>query len=326
MEPHRTTHLAQPANLLTVLLLGGLLLSWSGCGSDAPRTPPAEKTGQLQIVCTTGQIGDMLTRIGGKHVTVETLMGPATDPHRYEASRADLQRLAAADLIFINGLNLEARLKAVLDEQAEQRPVYAVTHDLREKGDRWLRKVAASKDTYDPHVWLDASLWARCVDDVATRLTEQDKAHAADYRRNADRMIAELESLHLLCKQQVAQIPQEKRVLVTAHDAFGYFGGACGMETYGLQGFSTADEVDQEAVNDLADLLVARNIQTVFVENGLSDQGIQTLIKACRDRGHEVTIGGELYSGALGPPGTKAGTYVGAMEHNVTTIAQALRQ
>lgn len=306
-------------------LVSLMILAMTGCGSGPLKTQQPE-TGQLRIVCTTGQIGEMLRSIGGSHVAVESLMGPGVDPHTYSASPADVQRLASADVIFFNGLRLEERLSDLLDDRSKHQPAYAVTHDLREKGDRWLRKVAGSKDAYDPHVWLDASLWARCVDYAATKLMEHDKAHAADYRRNADYYIAELEALHSLCQQQMAQVPGHKRILVTAHDAFGYFGGAYGMESYGLQGFSTMDKVDRGTVEGLTDLLVEHQIRAVFVESSVPDKGIQALSEACRARGHEVIIGGPLYSGALGPPDTEEGTYAGALKHNVMTIVKALKE
>jgi len=307
-------------SIVALALAAGL---FSGCGASPATTAPSG--GRVRVVCTTGQVGDMLRQIGGEHVQVETLMGPGVDPHLYKATPADNRALKGADIVFYNGLHLEGRLADLLEKLAERRPVYAVTADLRTAGDRWLRKVVGSKDTYDPHVWFDVSLWARTVDYAAEKLMKHDPARAAEYRKNADRYIAELEALHQLCKQQLAAIPKEQRVLVTAHDAFGYFGDAYDVEVHGLQGISTADEADLAAVNELIELLAQRKIKAVFVESSVPARNVQALVEGCRARGHEVKIGGELYSDALGRPGTPEATYAGVVKYNLKTIVEALR-
>ncbi len=267
----------------------------------------------------------MLQQIGGEHVAVDVLMGPGVDPHLYKPTPGDRRRLNAADIVFYSGLHLEGRLAALLEKLSSQKPVYAVTEVLLKQHKERLRAVEGGEATYDPHVWFDVSLWACCVDDAAARLGEVDPAHTADYRRNADRYRAELEALHHEVKEHVLQIPKERRVLVTAHDAFAYFGRAYDTEVCSLQGISTADEADLGSVNRLVDLLAARKIKAVFVESSVPPRNVQALVQGCAARGHAVKVGGELYSDALGPPNTPEATYMGVVRYNVRTMVEALR-
>ncbi len=280
---------------------------------------------RLHVVCTTGQVGDMLANIGGWHVKVDTLMGPGVDPHLYKATPRSQRLLIGADVVFYSGLHLEGRLASLLEKLAARKPVYAVTDGLRTGDEHWLRKVPGAENAYDPHVWFDVSLWAACTDYAAEKLAEADPAHAADYRQRAEAYIAELMALHQTCKEQLAEIPKSRRVLVTAHDAFGYFGRAYDVEVRALQGISTADEADLEAVNQLVDLLVTRRIKAVFVESSVPARNIQALVEGCAARGHTITVGGELYSDALGPPRTPEATYIGVVKHNLRTIVDALK-
>jgi manganese/zinc/iron transport system substrate-binding protein len=295
----------------------------SGC------RPAADGPGdKLHVVCTTGQVADMLRKIGGEHVYVEGLMGPGVDPHLFTAVPADTRKLNAADVVFYSGLHLEGRLAGLLEKLQKRKPVYAVTEDIQrrhEQGEPLLREVAGSQGHYDPHVWFDVSLWSKCARYAADRLIAEDPDHEEDYRANADAYIAELEALDRECREELAQIPKPQRVLVTAHDAFGYFGDAYDVEVHGQQGISTASEADLATVNALVDLLVSRKIKAVFVESSIPQRNIQSLVEACATRGHKLVVGGELYSDAMGPEGTPEGTYVGMVRHNLRTIVEALK-
>jgi len=279
----------------------------------------------LRVVCTTGMGADMLRTVGGPHVQVEALMGPGVDPHLYKATPGDVRRLTSADAVFYSGLHLEGRLAELLESLGRWKPAWAVTDDLREHAPQVLRQAPGSAGTYDPHVWFDVSLWARCAQCAADRLVGLDPAHAEDYRRGAADYMARLGDLHAECRRLLAEIPGRRRVLVTAHDAFGYFGAAYDVEVYGLQGMSTTAEADLGGVNELVDMLARRGIKAVFVESSVPAKNIRALIEGCAARGHPVGIGGELFSDALGPPGTPEETYIGMVRYNVKTIVDALK-
>lgn len=279
----------------------------------------------IKVVCTTGIVADLVERVGGDHVDVTGLMGPGVDPHLYKASPSDVRQFNQANIIFYNGLHLEGRLTDLLVQLARRKPTFAVTEGLVELGDARLREPPEFEGFYDPHVWHDVSLWETCLEDVARRLETFDPAHADYYRKRAATARSEFRALHEECLRRLEEIPAEQRVLVTAHDAFGYFGEAYDVEVHGLQGISTVDEPDVQTMESLVDLLVDKQIKAVFVESSVPPRGVEALIEACSARGHTVNNGGQLYSDALGRPGTSAETYVGMMRHNVSTIVEALR-
>ncbi|MGQ9575117.1 MAG: metal ABC transporter solute-binding protein, Zn/Mn family [Thermoguttaceae bacterium] len=301
--------------LLIALSAPGL----SGCGSGWTRPES-----RLLVVCTTGQVGDLLANLGGEHVAVETLMGPGVDPHLFKPTPRSLRLLLAADVVFSSGLHLEGRLSSLLEKLAQRKPVFAVTDGLRLRQPHLLRRLSGL-ETYDPHVWLDVSLWARCAAYAAEKLSEVDPAQSVWYRRRAEQYIGQLLALHRTCQQQLAAVPRQRRVLVTGHDAFGYFAQAYDVEVHALQGMSTADEADLAAVSDLVALLVRRRIKAVFVETSAPPRSVQALVESCAAHGHRIVVGGELFSDALGPAGTPEATYIGAVKHNLRTILEALQ-
>jgi manganese/zinc/iron transport system substrate-binding protein len=308
-------------SLLLRFLLGVLL---AGCRRvDQPY--PNARNSPLQIVCTTGMVGDMLRSLAGTHADVQTLMGPGVDPHLYKATPGDVRRLTAADAVFYSGLHLEGRLAELLEKLHRWKPAHGVTDGLRRYHANRLRPMPGAQGVFDPHVWFDVGLWAQCAEYAAEKLVEIDPAHAADYRRRGQQYVAQLLTLDRFSREQLAAIPRQRRVLVTAHDAFGYFGRAYDVDVFGLQGISTLAEADLGAVNELIDLLVRRGIKAVFVESSVPVKNIQALMEGCAARGHQIRIGGELYSDALGPAGSRANTYVGMVEYNVTTMVKALK-
>jgi manganese/zinc/iron transport system substrate-binding protein len=299
-----------------------LFLLLPGCG---PLVGFADEDSRVRVVCTTGQVGDMLANIGGEHIDVRTLMGAGVDPHLYKATPGDIRLLKGAKVIFYNGLHLEGRLADVLEKLAERKPTFAVIDEIHRDHPERLRQAPEFPTNFDPHIWFDVGLWAECADYAARRLIEVDPAHAADYRKNADLYIARLKKLDADTRAQLAEIPKEQRVLVTAHDAFGYCGRAYDVEVHGLQGISTADEADLGAINDLVRLLTSRRVKAVFIETSVPPKNIRSLIQGCEAAGHPLTLGGELYSDAMGPAGTPEGTYVGMIEYNTQQIVRALR-
>ena len=273
----------------------------------------------IAALCTTGMVADVVRHVGGDHVEVSQLMGAGVDPHLYKASTADIDQLAAADIIFYSGLHLEGKMGDVFERMARRKPTFAITEEVPEQ-----RILEVGDGQFDPHLWFDVSLWSETIGVVETALKQLDPPHAADYAQNANRYRDELAALHVECKERIATIPEDRRVLVTAHDAFNYFGRAYDMQVRAIQGISTESEAGVKEINDLVSFITERKIKAVFVETSVSDRNIKALVEGCQAQGHEVQIGGELFSDAMGAPGTPEGTYVGMVRHNIETIVSAL--
>ena len=305
------------AYVLTAAVL--CLVVAPACG---PAASSGEEDGRLRVTATTGMVADAARNVGGDHVAVTGLMGPGVDPHMYRPSQSTLRKLEEADLILYNGLMLEGGMGQVLDRMARRRPMAAVAEAVpRER----LMQPAEYEGAYDPHVWFDVSLWMHAVEAVRDALIELDPDNEADYRANTEAYLAELEELDAYVREQIASIPDEQRVLVTAHDAFGYFGRAYDIEVLALQGISTAAEFGLQDITRLAREIARREIKAVFLETTIAPRSIQALLEGVRDLGHDVEIGGDLYSDAMGPEGSPEGAYTGMVRHNVDTIVRALR-
>jgi manganese/zinc/iron transport system substrate-binding protein len=304
------------------LLLAAVVLTIVGCG---PIETPRERVldgDTIRVVTTIGMITDAVERVGGERVEVEGLMGPGIDPHLYKASEGDLRRIERADVVFYGGLHLEAKMADVLERVGERRAVRAVTDGIpREE----LIAVAGSSGQHDPHVWFDVELWAHAVEEVRDTLIELDPGSAALYRRNAAVYLDELRELDAYVAGEARRIPAERRVIITAHDAFAYFGRAYGFRVRGLQGISTAAEAGAGDVQELAGFIAERRIPSVFVESSVSPRTIQAVREAVRARGFDVEIGEPLFSDAMGDEGTPEGTYVGMVRHNVDAIVEGLQ-
>jgi len=291
-------------------------LAAAGCGSPPP---PAAGSGRLQVLATTTIVADLVRQVAGDDADVACLMAAGIDPHSYKPTPADADRLQRADLVVASGLHLEGRLAALLERLAGRRPVLAVGDRL--PADRLL---PVTDGLHDPHVWFDAGLWSLCPPLVAETLAGLDPAHAAGYRARAAAHAAALDALDRRVRERMAAIPPERRVLVTAHDAFRYFGRAYGVEVIGVQGTSTESEAGLHDINRLVELLVMRRIPAVFVETSVADRNVAALIEGARARGHAVAVGGRLYSDSLGEPGSGAETLAAALAANVETLAAAL--
>lgn len=301
-----------------LLLIAPLLLLLAGCGGAAEA---GSTDGRFQVVTTIGQIADAARIIGGDHVRVTSLMGAGTDPHLYVASISDVDKLRGADVVFYNGLYLEAQLEDVLEQLGERQTVVAVSAGIDPAE---LLPSASYADEFDPHIWFDVTLWSQAVAQVRDTLMAIDPAHAADYEANAAAYLAELAALHAYVAEQAARVPAEQRVLITAHDAFNYFGRAYDFEVLGLQGISTASEAGTGDVQQLSDFIAARRIPAIFIESSVPVRNVEAVQAAVRNRGFDVGIGGQLFSDAMGDTGTPEGTYVGMVRHNIDTIVGAL--
>ncbi|UYN89052.1 MAG: zinc ABC transporter substrate-binding protein [Anaerolineales bacterium] len=297
------------------LIVFALSLALSACSTPAPTSD------KLQVVTTIGQIGDAAMNIGGDLIDVHPLMGPGVDPHLYVASEGDVTTLQNADVILYNGLYLEAQMVSIMEQISEYKTVVAVAESI--PAERLLAS-PIYPDEHDPHVWFDVQLWRIVVEQVRDTLMAADPANAAAFEANAVAYLAELDELDAYVKQQAERLPVEQRILITAHDAFNYFGRAYEFEVMGLQGISTQSEASTSDVQDLATAIVDRQVPAVFIESSVPVRTVEALQEAVRARGHEVAIGGQLFSDAMGSPDTPEGTYIGMVRHNIETIVGAL--
>lgn len=308
--------------LLTLTLL---LVGIAACGGN--NAAPTQATGSdaddgpLRVVATIGQLGDIAQIVGGEYAQVVSLMGPGIDPHLYVASEGDVDTLQQADIIFYNGLFLEAQMAEVFEQLSSRKTVTAVAETINPED---LLDWAAYEDQYDPHVWFDVTLWMQAVEAVRDTYAEYDPDHADAYNANAAAYLTELQELHEYVLAQAGRVPPEQRVLITAHDAFHYFGRAYGFEVRGLQGISTATEAGTADVQELANFIVERQIPAIFVETSVPARNIEALQAAVQSRGFDVKIGGHLFSDAMGDEASGGNTYILMVRHNIDTIVSAL--
>ena len=279
---------------------------------------------ELNIVATTGMIADMVSVIGGDNVSVQGLMGPGVDPHLYKASAGDVALLSKADVIFYNGLHLEGKMAEIF-EQMNKRGIdtVAVTDGVDRNN---LLAPPEFMGNYDPHIWFDVDLWSDTVGTVKETLIEMDPQNTQEYNNNAEAYLEELSELNEYVQERANSLPEDKRVLITAHDAFNYFGRGYGFEVKGLQGISTESEAGTADVQGLAAIIVERQIPAIFVESSVPPRYIEAVQAAVKSKGFDVRVGGELFSDAMGNPGTPEGNYIGMVRHNINTIVDALGQ
>ncbi len=292
----------------------------TACDRQETAGPPRKQT--ATIVTTVGMVTDIVRTVAGERAEVAGLIGSGVDPHLYNPTRNDVIRLMEADIVFYCGLMLEGKMASTLAQLAKSgKPIHAVTEEI---DPRYLLAPEGGKGHHDPHVWMDVSAWSKCVDAVADALAKHDLPHADEYRSRAAAYRERLTELDAYVRRVIQSIPEEQRVLVTAHDAFNYFGRAYGLEVLGIQGISTESEAGLDDINRLVDTIVARNVPAVFVETSVADKNVRALLEGAASRGHEIRIGGTLFSDAMGPADTYEGTYIGMLDHNATTIARAL--
>ena len=305
--------------------LSGILLSVTlllvGCAQPAASPDSGENT--VNIVATTTMLADLSAVIGGSHVTVNGLMGPGIDPHLYQASAGDVTLMQKSDVIVYNGLHLEGKMGEVLESLSEQgHSVICIEEGLDEAK---LLEWAGGGSVHDPHIWFDVALWMDAARVVSEGLSKADPQNAADYEANLEAYLKELEELDAYIRQLTAELPENQRVLVTAHDAFSYFGNAYGFEVRGLQGISTDAEAGTADVSALADYIVESQIKAIFVESSVPPKTIEALQAAVKARGFEVAIGGELYSDSLGGKDSGAESYILTFKANIDTIVNAIK-
>ncbi|MFG0266401.1 MAG: metal ABC transporter solute-binding protein, Zn/Mn family [Rhodopirellula sp. JB055] len=312
----------------TLASLSLLVVLFVGC-DDSYGTPSANQQAQtadpnstIAVTATVGMVGDLVRTIGGDRVDVTQICGSGVDPHLYKATRDDVQAMMSADLIVYSGLMLEGKMTDTLIKMARHKPVIAVTEAIDET---MLLEPDDFAGHYDPHVWMDVAAWSQCVDVIADELSAFDPLFEPAYRERAHALREKLADLDEYGKSVIATIPEGGRILVTSHDAFGYFGRAYGLKVLGIQGISTDSEAGLQRINTLVDLLVEQNVKSVFVESSVPRKSVDSLVEGAKSRGHHVSVGEkELFSDAMGESGTYEGTYIGMLDHNLTVVARGL--
>lgn len=301
-----------------VLLVLGMAMILAACGET--ETGGSQDGEKLHVVTTISQIGEPLSVIGGDKITVESLMGPSVDPHLYNPTQRDIQKLGDADIIFYSGLHLEANMVDMFASIGETKPVMAMGDAITED-----ELLTDENGAIDPHIWFDIDLWRKGLTAAVEQLKESSPENADFFEENKQAYFAELDALKQEA-EKLSEIPKEHRFLVTAHDAFGYFGRLHDLEVIGLQGLSTESEVGVADINNTIAIIKEYNVPAIFVESSINQNTIQAVIEGAQSDGVDVSIGGELYSDAMGQPGTEEGTYIGMYRHNISTIYKALNQ
>jgi len=307
--------------LLLVCLIIGCMVLVSACGNS---NESQVSEGKVKVTTTVGMITDVVKQVGGEHVVVTGLMKAGVDPHLYKASQGDIRKLDKADIIFYNGLHLEGKMVEIFEKMAKKKTTVAVSDNI----DRATLRTGAQNGMdaeYDPHIWFNVKHWMKATEAIRDTLVKHDPDHAVDYQKNAEFYLQQLQELNNEVAQKITTIPETSRILVTAHDAFGYFGDEYGLKVMALQGMSTASEAGTKDVTDLRDFLVENKIKAVFIESSVPRKAIDAVIQGAKQKGHEVLIGGKLFSDAMGEEGTTEGTYIGMVRYNVETIVAALK-
>lgn len=300
-------------------LAGIMVLALTACKVEK-KADTLNAVETVRIVCTTGMIADAVKAIAGESATVTALMGPGVDPHLYQPAQADMKAISEAHIIVYNGLHLEGKMTEVLESIKRRKHVFAMADAL--DASRLIR-LADFEDAYDPHIWFDVALWKDAVQQVGNSLQHLLPAKASRLKANQAKYITRLNELDQWCRNNLAHIPSEKRILVTAHDAFAYFGRAYQVEVRGLQGISTTAGIAVKDVKDLVTFLVEKQVHTLFLENSVPQQAMHSVLEGCRAQQHPIRVGATLYSDAMGATGTPEGTYIGMIRYNVTALAEA---
>lgn len=306
--------------LIGIVTLLIVTLMIGGCSQGDESTATDSESDKLTIVTTISQIGEPLSVIGGDKVIVNSLMGPSVDPHLYQATFSDIEKIESADMAFYNGLNLEANMVDIFNEMAKSRPVLAIAETIAEED------LLDDEDSgaVDPHIWFDIDLWKQALAAAVEEMKAYSPENADYFEINKQAYFEELEALKEEA-HKLKDIPKEQRVLVTAHDAFGYFGRMHDMEVVGLQGLSTEDEIGVSDIQETIEIIKKYNVPAIFLESSISDHSVNAVIEGAAQEGIDLSLGGELYSDAMGEPGTEEGTYIGMYRHNINTIYEALK-
>lgn len=304
--------------LLLVLVVAMVI---SACTSDKGNNGKSQQGDKINVVTTIAQIAEPLSIIGGDKVEVTSLMGPGVDPHLYNATQGDIKKLESSDAVFYSGLHLEANMTKVFEEIGKSKPVLGIADSIA--ADQLLKDEGGA---IDPHIWFDIDLWQQALENATSKLKQMSAENADYFEANKEKYFEELQKLKNESKEKLSQIPKDKRILVTAHDAFGYFGRLQDVEVVGLQGLSTEDEIGLTDIEDTIKIILDHKVPAVFIESSINPASINAVIEGAKKQGLDIKLGGELFSDAMGEEGTPEGTYIGMYRHNVETIYKALSE
>lgn len=304
--------------LLLVLVVAMVI---SACTSDKGNNGKSQQGDKINVVTTIAQIAEPLSIIGGDKVEVTSLMGPGVDPHLYNATQGDIKKLESSDAVFYSGLHLEANMTKVFEEIGKSKPVLGIGDSIA--ADQLLKDEGGA---IDPHIWFDIDLWQQALENATSKLKQMSAENADYFEANKEKYFEELQKLKNESKEKLSQIPKDKRILVTAHDAFGYFGRLQDVEVVGLQGLSTEDEIGLTDIEDTIKIILDHKVPAVFIESSINPASINAVIEGAKKQGLDIKLGGELFSDAMGEEGTPEGTYIGMYRHNVETIYKALSE
>ncbi len=302
------------------LVFGLMMVLLSACNANTPSNVDDSINKKIQVVATIAQIGEPIELIGGDRIEVRSLMGPGVDPHLYEATQGDISTLQDADIILYNGLHLEGNMVEIFDNLKDTKTTLAIGETIAEE-----RLLKDEEGAIDPHIWFDLDLWKEALESATEELKKHSPEDADYFEQNKQNYFKKIDELKQEAIEKLSSIPEGQRVLVTAHDAFGYFGRMYDIEVVGLQGLSTEDEVGLSDIQSTVQLLIDKQVPAVFVESSINQNSINAVIEGASQEGLDVTLGGELYSDAMGEAGTEDGTYIGMYRHNVNTIFEGLK-
>ncbi len=300
---------------LSIFLCLGLYIV--GCS-----TQKENKGDKPHIVATTGMLYDAVIHIGKNYITAEAIMGPGVDPHLYKATQGDLYKLKSANLIVYNGLLLEGKMSTIIGKLGRRQAVIAAAEAVPKER---LKSALGYPGSYDPHIWFDVQNWKYVVKAISEKMISLDTTHRSTYVANTDLYLNRLDSLDIYIKRRLSEIPKNQRILITAHDAFVYFGDAYDIRVESIQGISTVADFGLKDIAHIIDLIIENKIKAIFVETSVSKKSINAVIEGCKGQGYTVKIGGYLYSDAMGEFGTEEGTYIGMFKKNVETLVEALK-
>ena len=301
----------------TIIYSALIAITLFSCNSKKKHT----ENEKIKIVTTTSMLHDVVKNITKEHAKVESLMGSGVDPHLYKAAHNDLEKLSNADIIIFNGLHLEGKMVDILKKLSRTKVVINASTPLPDS----ILRFPDSPETPDPHIWFSIPIWSKSIKYISNSIIKVIPNKNSELTENTTEYLKKLIALDSITRKQINSIPSKQKLLITAHDAFGYFGDEYKIEVMGLQGLSTVSQAGLKDIEHLVDVIIERRIKAIFVESSISKKQLEVVIESCNEQGHKLKIGGVLFSDAMGAPNTPEGTYIGMVKHNVNTIAQALK-
>lgn len=307
---------------IIVALLGIILISCTNSSKQNDDKLQDKQKAEISIVTTTNLLADLVTNLAPTNFKVQSLMRAGVDPHYYKASQGDLVLLQKADIIIFNGLHLEGKMGEVLKQLAKRKTVIDASKGISPEK---IRKTGEFASGVDPHYWFDVSIWSQVGQFLSEKLIENYPIKKDIITSNTEKYLSKLKALELEVINKISTLKEEERTLLTAHDAFAYFGRKYKINVLALQGLSTSTEFGIKDIQNTVNTIIDKDIKAVFVESSVSPKAMESVVQQCLMKNHKVKIGGELFSDSLGEKGTEEGTYIGMMKHNLNTFIKSIK-